>query len=472
MITNKSLGIPSVTKKKISLSSFLTKGSISTNEMLSNPQEVALLYNFDGSDGTLKAGIGIEEYKTFKIEEGVFPKNLYYYKRYDTLTNTSEDKVVIYATNLKLYTLNLLGESEVTLLIDKEFSTPPVAINYNFFDEDVLILSFDGEGLYMLNNLTLTEIETAPKITSMCIHSERLFATTSNEGTALWFSDDFNPTNWSVSLDEAGYIELPDDRGKLLKVISFLDYIYVFREYGISRIYAYGDQTEFSVDNLFNNIGKIYANTVTECGGYIILLTTSGIYRFNGIDAVKILPFYDKFLEGVDNSDAKGVFYNGKLYLKVNMKFNGKIENVILVYDLESKVPYLAKGLKVDDYILISGNEYKILGISNRKLCVFNNSGKRFSKSLKKVWESGETDFFIETDKKILDKIQITTDEDILLYVICDNKTQIYSVGGGTSLLKLKTKGRNFKFKIISRTKRPNVLKPTFFFSYLKESLW
>ena len=95
------------------------------------------------------------------------------------------------------------------------------------------------------------EVLDAPKISSMALHYERLFATVDGEKNSVWFSDDLDPTNWSMSLDEAGFIELIDERGALLKVVSFLDYIYIFREYGISRLTAYGDQTSFSVSNLF-----------------------------------------------------------------------------------------------------------------------------------------------------------------------------------------------------------------------------
>ncbi len=475
MITLKGLKIPTVTKKKISLSSFLTKASISENEMLRSLSEVATLYNFDCSDGTLRSGIGIKEFEgnnKLSLSEGEYPKNIYFYKRYDLFSKKCDDRLIIFTSLGYLYSLPLNGEDELVKISNDAFTAPPVAISYNFFEEDVLILSFSEEGMYILNGNDLSKIEGAPKITSMCIHSERLFATSQNEGTALWFSDDFNPTNWSVSLDEAGYIELPDDRGKLLKVISFLDYVYVFREYGISRIYAYGDQSSFSVDNLYSSVGKIYSSTVTECGGYVIFLSSSGLYRFNGIEAQKILPFYDSYLLGVDNECAKGVFYNGKLYLKLNMKIKNKIENAVLVYDVESKVPYIARGLKIDGLELVASEKYEILATSMGKLCILDGSGKRFLTPLKKVWESGSTDFFIDTEKKTLQKIHIMTAEPITLYVECDGKTSVYSILEGENKVKLSLTGRVFKFKIISRTKSPKILKPCFYFSYVKESLW
>lgn len=473
----KELKIPSATKKKIYLNSFLSKGNIESDESVSDFSDVALLYNFDCSDGTLKSGIGLSEYSVLgtplNIAEGVYPVKIFYYTRYDEALNKNRDLLVVYASDKRLYYTVLNVDTSFKMLNGQLFYSIPICVNYNFAGEDVLILSFEKEGLYILNGTTLKRVESAPKITSMCIHSERLFATTSDEGSSLWFSDDFNPTNWSISLDEAGFIELPDERGKLLKVVSFLDYVYVFRSYGISRIYAFGDQTDFSVDNLYNNLGKIYANTVTECGGYIIFLTSSGLYRFNGIDAVKILPFYDKYLNGVDNEDAKGVYYNGKLYLNVNMKFdNKKTEKVVLVYDVESKVPYIAKGLKLDDLELVSGEDYKVYGISNGKFAIINSDGKRFNRSLKKIWESGKSDFNLDTDNKYLDKIKINGNCDLVFYIFMDSDTYIYNLNAGENVIKTKLKGKDFKFKIITYAKNPKIYKPTFFFSYIKENLW
>lgn len=470
------LRLPSVIKKKISLSSFLTKGNNSNDETVSDFSSVAFLTNFDCGDGTLKQGVGISGYKIdgkeIIINDGVYPIKVFYYKRYDNSLKIYQDRLVVFASDNKLYYITLKGKDVFHLLSGLTFKNPPISINYNFSGEDVLILSFKDEGLYILNDLSLKRVDSAPKITSMCIHSERLFATTEEEGSSLWFSDDFNPTNWSVSLDEAGFIELPDERGKLLKVISFLDYVYVFRSYGISRIYAFGDQSDFTVDNLYNNLGKIYANTVTECGGYVIFLTSSGLYRFNGIDAVKILPYYDKYINGVENEDAKGIFYNGKLYLSLKMNLNGKFEKVLLVYDIESKVPYIAKGLKIDDLELVSGEDYNVYLLSSGKLSILNNEGTRFDRPLKKSWESGKSDFSLDTNNKYLDKVYLKSNCDITFYVTADNNTYIYNLNAGENQLKLRIKGNTFKFKIVSYAKTPKIYKPTFFFTYIKENLW
>lgn len=57
----------------------------------------------------------------------------------------------------------------------------------------------------------------------MTMHYERLFATTSTDKYTLYFSDDLDPTNWNENITEGGFIQMLDERGELLKVISFWD---------------------------------------------------------------------------------------------------------------------------------------------------------------------------------------------------------------------------------------------------------
>ena len=110
----------------------------------------------------------------------------------------------------------------------------------------------------------------------MCVHGERLFLTDSSNHNSLWFSDDFDPTNWNVSLSEAGFIDMIGEKGRLLKVISFGGYIYVFRSYGITRVTAYGNQKSFSVADLFVSSGKIRGESITVCGDCVLFFASDG----------------------------------------------------------------------------------------------------------------------------------------------------------------------------------------------------
>ena len=67
-----------------------------------------------------------------------------------------------------------------------------------------------------------------PKITSMCIHDNRMFATIQGEARSIIFSEELNPINFNVSSDEGGYINMQDDFGNVTKLYHLMvHYMYL-----------------------------------------------------------------------------------------------------------------------------------------------------------------------------------------------------------------------------------------------------
>ena len=334
----KNLKVPTVSKKKFTLSSFSGQIDGSLDNEVKGDFALDYAFNFSAKDGTLKCDDGLKlltiDNKGLSFSDGVKAEIIFYYNRFDTINKKKDDRIVAYANDGGIYSLKLYDDStNFTKIEGITFTEKPSFLSYKSYDDDVLLLSTKKDGLYILNGDEITFVDGAPSITSMCIHSERLFITTDSDENTVWFSDDFDLTNWFVSLDEAGYITLADSRGKMLQVFSFLNYLFVFREYGISRITAYGSQEDFSVDNLYSGHGKIYKNSITFCGNSIIFLASDGVYKFNGVECVKTLKEFDNYLKGVDNFDCFGIYFDGELKLSLNAKIDGKIQKIILPWN-------------------------------------------------------------------------------------------------------------------------------------------
>lgn len=427
---NSNVKYPAVSKRKITVNSFINGMKGTLEQKRSDLSRARLTFNFDCSSGTLKRGLGINyyvDYSTVNIN-GLKMLGIYEYIRFNPDINDYENIIVYYLDDKHLYWVNFEG-GIVEQICDTVFESKPIALQYNYLDKDVLLLSSPVDGLYYLDGLNLIKIEDAPEITSLCVHKERIFATSSGDGKSLWFSDDFNPTNWAISLGEAGFINFSDKLGKLNKVVSFLDSVYVFRDYGITRVVAYGNQEEFSADNLFGSNGKIFGSSVTECGDFIIMLTSAGIFSFNGLNATKILSEYDSILLGVDNENAKGVYYDNKVYLKLNVKVGALIENVVLVYDVFKKSSYLARGLNLKDLCFFKGSVNKVLGVTSEdKTGLLDNSCKYFDKDLISYWSSEFCDFSLPNVLKNLYKISIFSLKKATLNVESESKVLFYEL--------------------------------------------
>ncbi len=461
-------------KKKVSLKSFQNSLTENLADGVGGFFDQKYSYNFCSKNGSLQKGIGFNEvfpniFESLKI----IPKTLYFYRFFDKLSCKNDDRIVVYASDKKLYQIFLKRNNEVKEIIGSNFEISPKCESYNFQGLDTLLFGSDTGDTFILKDETLTLIPDAPKITSLCVHSERLFVTAKNELQTVWFSDDFNPENWSVSLTEAGFIELTGSGGKPLKLIEFLDYVFVFRDYGITRITAFGDQTEFSVDNVYNSSSKIYEKSIIRCGEYIVFACEDGLYRFNGLDTVKILNGIDFNLLQTEENFYSGTFINNTLYMLTKGKIDGKtLKNLILVYDFNYKTAYFVSGIPLEELCRISGEENFVLGVSGSKILKLDDSGTVNSKPLEKVWKSVESDFGLQTSKKRLYKVNLSTKERIKLLITVDGKVNVYNLRENEKEIFPDLKGDKFSIEIISNSFNPEIKLPTLYFSYFSGDLW
>ncbi|MEG2456726.1 MAG: hypothetical protein RSB08_02760, partial [Clostridia bacterium] len=228
-----------------------------------------LCYNFTFNGGALDSKMGIEVAKTTVIvtpegrhllpdlPEGKSFKSIHLYRKYDFTNKKRGDKIVVRANDDTYYETALFEVDTFHRITNLSAVGKDCSVSYRYNGEDVFILSSENGFFYVYNGASLTTVTDAPKITSMCVHAERVFATTGGEKNSVWFSDDFNPTNWKVTGTTAGFINFDDDGGAVVKVMTFLDYVYVFREYGIMRLSVYGAQQDFSVSKLYVSAGRI-----------------------------------------------------------------------------------------------------------------------------------------------------------------------------------------------------------------------
>ncbi len=425
----------SPTVSKITVNSFQgMKDGVSAES--TNGVNAEYFYNFDLSDGTLRPEDVFNEISDIT---GTYtaPISLYFYKRVDE-NGDADDRIMFLGSNGYIFEFSPQDKA-VQKIDDLYFTSIPVGVCYNYNGEDVIIFSSISSGLKIYNGQEVVSVPDAPSVSSMCIHFERLFITTVGENNSLWFSDDFDPTNWSVSLTEAGFIDMSDYRGKMLKVVSFADYLYVFRRYGITRVSAYGDQAEFSVNNLFVSTGMIYEKSITVCEDCILFATTDGMYRFNGISAVKIS---DAFWQSTDKQNAtfEGQFYDGNAYFLTNMKFGASYSPCILKINPKTLKFSIIKKVEFSHLLLVNGgNEYGLYATEaqTKKFYKLEN-GKVSSNASEMVWQSRATDFGITAKRKLLRKMSFYTPTNATITVKSERAEKEFFVLGKTELSEIK----------------------------------
>lgn len=404
-----------------------------------SPQSSSTCFNFDTQHGHLEDLPGIKILKTpnrnaayMRPELNGF-KNAFLYRRFDTEKNDYEYTLFSQANSGNLYWMPYdNGTDKFTMAPAAPKGDIVCALNYRYNDKDVFLMASTGKKLLIADHKTITAVQNIPPITSMCLHSERVFLTCDDERNSLWFSDDFDPSNWNVSLTEAGFIHFEDDGGKVIKAVSFLNYVYIFREYSIYRLFATGEQSDFSLTKLFMSTGKIYPKSITLAGDRIIFLAEDGFYAFDGANCVRTLK--NVRLDG-KKEDVVSAYHEGNVYIacKINYPLNQAVgcemspvdelyvNNTVVIYNPKSGHSNFIRGYDVYYFLPISYPQ-STLGLILRngswisQIARENESYEKMTRG----WSSGMTDLNLPGYIKKIRYITLQTNCDCRVGIVSD----------------------------------------------------
>lgn len=447
-------------KKRVRVSTFTRGVDYSVDEAVMTPSVARDCYNFDFSGGALKDGYGLESSGLF---DGISVRTVFRFRRFDADKNMRDDRVLAVGTDGRLY--ESLGGS-VRTVGTLTFSGTPLFFNYRLYGEDVAFICSQDGGTFVYDGKSEPyRVDGAPHITSLALHGERLFVTVDGEKSSVWFSDDLDPTNWDASLSGGGFIQLLDERGSLNRVVSYLGYLYVFREFGISRISAVGAQTDFSVSNLFVSGGRIYPDTVTLCGDLITFLGEDGLYAFDGISGKRLLKNLDGLIESPET--AVSAYASGKLYLAFRRGTDGETvgcesgeyrNNAMLTLDLGTGAYSLSRGMDIRALCTVDGEMLAVDGLG--RTARVTKCGSLFSQPLKKCWKMPLTDLGTP-DKKRVRELAIFSAQPLSVTVFSDERSKTLSFGGGFGKKRVPISGERIGMLIRSDGVGVSISRPT-----------
>ncbi len=427
----------------------------------------ARIYNFDFSSGALRDGYGIGNHT--RVPK--FAKRYCVYRYFSEEANRYVDQYVfqIQSGHLCCYD-ELVGKIQ---LISGSAYPPFEAMNYRINGKDILLISCEGYPLITWNGRLLIDNNGTPEISSMALHYERLFVTSKTEPTKLFFSADFDPLNWSTSGNQGGFIELLDDRGEMNKVVSFADYLYVFRDHGISRITAYADVKEFAVSNLFVAAGRIFPESIQKCGSVIMFLASDGLYAFDGYECRKVLTQ----LDGLIKEGVASAFFDGKYYLSCKADFgdgkkieceNGECKaNMLLVYDPTTGEYSVSRGMDIRymNACTFVGEDFLAAYDEGNGGGVIMRNGKRFDVPLEKRWESPLSDFGMPDKYKAVREVHVDTETDISVSVLGDGKERTVPVKSGPRRIRYNIRARQLSLSVETNKCDCRIKPPTIVYS-------
>lgn len=390
---------------------------------------------FQGEGGSLTSGPAAER-ATADGAEVSFPvemKRVYVY-RYRS-GDSHEEILFAYGADGKLYRLETDGSATASGIA---FSSPPEGMFYMTTDREERFLFAGKEGAYLFSGSenAFAQLASVPSSSCAAVHYERLFLSNEESDCKITFSRALDVNDFTENVQGAGYIEIPEDKGKILRLIGYDGRLYLIRERGITRLRAMGDNRNFYVSALDVSCGNIVKESVAVCGGYVVFLTDEGIYRFDGTKAERMCGELFALLK-------KGDFgipcaHGEKYYAGVVLKDGTKAS---LCIDASEKEGYLLP-FHGDSFFSFSDKLYFFEGAD-----LYYVREREEGDAYDCLWESGPTDFFLGGKRKILKDLFIRA-EGKYSVVVSDESRSFGANAEGSVLLHPRLCGRTFNVKI------------------------
>jgi len=391
-----------------------------------------------------------------------------YFKQYFSHNGTTTHRLLVYAGDNKIYINQLLDDTNhLFWLYNLSFSSAPITLSYKKDDSDAIILASKDEMKIWRTGYSPYTISNVPIITSMCMNEGVLFCTISEPAFKIWYATDLDAEHVGNIDKNSGYISLEDDLGYARKILTFDQSVYVFRDYGITKVnYIKGN---ISVNQIYLSNTKIYTDTVAICGNIILFLTKDGLHSFNGIKVSKINVNLNLFNFNCSNSVASSL--GDKYYLALKIDFNDSnkilceqadhVNNALIVFDVVDKSFEIVRGVDIKSLLPVKTE------IFEKMLVTFNsgnknmvgevvNSSEFLDTALPKLWKSGDIVHGLNT--KLFTKLSVVADKDVKFTLFYDDKEisfTTYQQGLNEFLFKLNCK--QIKLEISSLNKSAQV---------------
>lgn len=476
----------------VEISDFSKGLNFDKDENALDPNYCVNTFNFAYKNGVLTENYGLKnlqcpnyedetlnDMKQYWENEVVNFKKVWMFKVYDEFYGGRVDKLLFYSDTQKLFFSRIITSIPLILEVSSKVYSemPDFAFDLKIDGVDYNIFGSEKIGVYRYDGAVEPVVcENLPPISSICEFKGKLYGTTYGEKNLIYFHNNLNLLSWRATEDEFnGKIEMNDSRGKINKVIPFLDYLFAIRDYGISKISVLGKLGEHNVTHLSLSGYKIYENTVAICGDKMLMLTKQGIAEFNGVWSKVLDISVNEMLKNVENSAAVCAFHAGKYYLacKLNFRDEQKIgceseenckNNALIILDAQTLEFDILRGIDVASLCSIQLDKQDKIAIvlncgQTTKICELDHSGVNFDVALKKEWTSPLTDFGYSNKIKHVRNFSIFTKYDVSVTIFSEKTSKTFVVKGKDTLSKIKVnlKGKQIGIKICTTEKQARV---------------
>ncbi|MBQ8908796.1 MAG: hypothetical protein IJY90_00690 [Clostridia bacterium] len=462
MFIKKKLTSKKESEKQFEFDIFKMEQNNKDDDQLLKIGQAKVSYNFISQDGSLRSGYGFKEFTSPISEENLDDEHefavrgnevskIWKLKWYDK--NSDRDCNYLFYYNDENYVCfdNIFKPRTSPFFVQTNFTSLPYITNYRYDKQDAILLSGKDGNTMVISGAGWTKESEAQGIISCCDHYGKLFAiTASARGTLVYTDSDF--INWDDT--HTSDLDFTDERGDLNKIISFNDYLYIFRDFGITQVSVYSNNETFAISHMYKASEYIQPNTIVEFGDNIYFMEGDKLKVFNG-SSVKDVPI--KCLDLIKGQDARYMSaecFDGKYFLACRANFDdgekigcensesGFKNNLLLVYDIENKQVDLLRGVDVRQMLALTNNLKSKLVVcfyndNKGKIGQLVKNGSVFGQRYANLWKSGKLDFDMPGQRKRIKSFLIYSLSDCKVTLTSEEGEKNFFVKGGSEVQKI-----------------------------------
>lgn len=356
-----------------------------------------------------------------------------YFKQYFSNSGRTTYRLLVHGDDNKVYINQLLDDMyDLYWLYNLEFNKAPIVLCYKKDDEDAVILASEDVMKVWRTGYSPYTVEGVPIITSMCANDGVLFCTILDPAFKVWYATNLDAESIGTTSSGSGYISLDDNLGDARKVVAFNEEVYVFRDYGISKVNLIKNET--IVSQVYQSNTKIYANTVSVCGNNILFMTKDGLYSFNGVRVNKTSVELLNNLS-INNKGAVASSLGEKYYIALKMDFEDNktildeencVNNVLIIIDTNNFSYEIIRGVDIGSMLPVRLDYFeKMLFTFNsgptNKIGEIVDDSCLLDRALPKFWASENLTDSLNT--KLFTKLIVNANKNIKFKLTFDDKS-------------------------------------------------
>lgn len=405
-------------------------------------------YNFIIENG-LCSGLGLREITipdagSVMFLDGLEVKKAWSYRFFSDLAKAEIHLLILYCADKKLYRISLSADDLYALdLGTLQINEVPEMLAYRIDNIDRAIFYNKNEIVFWTSEAPPYVPNVSYKIKSAAVFANKIFAGLWGDEYRLRYCDVAVTPDFIITTapdEDAGEIKIRKEFGAIIKILNFFDCLVVVTEFGVLRV-DISENGDFVLTECFLSDAKIYAETIVVCGNKILMLTSLGVYVFDGKKAKKsdildILPY---------GSHGKPIatYFDGKYYLALQMPFDsdvvgeeaipGFVNNVLVMINPDTMHKDVMRGFDICSFTPVVEDNYAKLFVVTRgsgSIGEFCADGEIFGVPLKKTFKL--LNFGADSiGKKVIRSVSLKGTLDCLLKIEGETDEKIFNIEGG-----------------------------------------